>query len=670
VARWRRLEPGALLGVVLLAHLVLALVLGARALGLLERLELQAYDAWLGWRAAASPPEERIVIVPISDADWQGWMGQRFLPDRELADVLEALGEAGAVAIGLDLIRDRPEPGVEGGPDDHDRLARVLETHPSIIGVWGLGGEDARGIAPPPSLAERPERVGLGDMLVDGDGVVRRAPLFLNGHKTLAFQLAERWLEQQGIHPRPGEGTLRLLGQDYTPLRLGSTTYVALAPSDGGYASSEPGGYQLLLSYPACAQPLPAIPLRRLLDEPAAFAPAVAGRLVLLGSKTTEQKDWFQTPVACHGPARRLGWGVDLHAQITSQLIREALDETRPLMTLGQALRDPVRGQVAEVGWIWLWTLMGGVAIVALPPVAALAGAVVLAGTLLAATLALLVSPGWWLPVVPPLLGLAGAMALGLGYLLGRERRQWAILLDRISAYISRRLVDMVAGRRGEPETREVIATVLFSDIRGSTAIAEALPEPELMGWLNEYMSVMADLVLGHGGEIEKFAGDGITATFGMPEDQAGETEIAAAARGAVDCALAMGRELARLNALWQGRDLPAIGIRIGIHTGPLMVGNLGSRQRMQYSIIGDTANTAARLEAWGKDDEAAKRDPDHCRILISEATWQRLGEGYDARPVGPLQLKGKRLPMEVFRVVGGPLPAAPPQERERACRV
>jgi adenylate cyclase len=183
-------------------------------------------------------------------------------------------------------------------------------------------------------------------------------------------------------------------------------------------------------------------------------------------------------------------------------------------------------------------------------------------------------------------------------------------------------------------------------------------------------MSVMADLVIAHGGEIEKFAGDGITATFGVAEAPAGEARVAADARAAVDCGLAMGRELARLNALWRERGLPAIGIRIGIHTGPLMVGNLGSRRRMQYSIIGDTANTAARLEAWGKDEEAAKRDPDHCRILISQATWQRLGEGYQARPVGPLHLKGKRLPMEVFRVVGGPQPAAPAQEKEPACRV
>jgi class 3 adenylate cyclase len=174
--------------------------------------------------------------------------------------------------------------------------------------------------------------------------------------------------------------------------------------------------------------------------------------------------------------------------------------------------------------------------------------------------------------------------------------------------------------------------------------------------WLNEYMAEMADLVLAHGGVIEKFAGDGLTAEFGVPEPRTTEAEIAADAQAAVDCALAMSRAMEHLNRRWQARGLPEVGIRAGIHTGPLIVGNLGSAQRMQYSIIGDTANTAARLESYGKDDPRLGSDTDHCRILISEATLQHLcvteGRAYRVLPVGGLALKGKAQPVAVHRVL------------------
>jgi class 3 adenylate cyclase len=99
--------------------------------------------------------------------------------------------------------------------------------------------------------------------------------------------------------------------------------------------------------------------------------------------------------------------------------------------------------------------------------------------------------------------------------------------------------------------------------------------------------------------------------------------------------------------------DLPSIGIRIGIHTGPLMVGMIGSADRWQYSIVGDTANTAARLENYAKDDPELGCDVGHCRTLISEATWNRLNGDYDADFIGQASLKGKSEMIGVYRVLG-----------------
>jgi len=273
--------------------------------------------------------------------------------------------------------------------------------------------------------------------------------------------------------------------------------------------------------------------------------------------------------------------------------------------------------------------------------------------------------------VVPALIGLLLTLALVTGYVLARETLKRARLMRLFAAYMSPQIATALWREDDEREAPvapvELIATVLFSDVRGFTAISEQLAEKPLLAWLNEYMSEMADLVLAHGGVIEKFAGDGLTAEFGVPEPRTDPAEIAADARAAVDCALAMSRAMVRLNRRWRARGLPEVGIRVGIHTGPLIVGNLGSAQRMQYSIIGDTANTAARLESYGKDDPRLGSDADHCRILISEATLQHLaaaGPGaYRVMPVGSLVLKGKAQPVAVHRVLAEAPAAAAAKE-------
>ena len=643
-----------LIAVLLLAQPVFAVLIGVRASGGLERLELIAFDRYLAWRAAGAPPETEIALVPITDADWKGWLGEQPIPDLELATVLSRLAAAGAVAIGLDLIRNRPEPGRAGGPADYDQLVRVMAEHPQVIGAWGLQDEHGVGFDPPPSLAETRDRIGLVDMVKDPDGVVRRGLLYAHRDPTLGLLLAQRYLQPHDIVPRP----------DGPDLRLGATTYVPLQPDQGGYATAEPGGYQFLQSYPACNHPLPTVPIGELLHGQGQIGDTLAGKIVLVGNQTTEANDVFHSPIDCHGPGPRTIFGVALHAQIASQLIRQAHGEAEPLQTLGQVLRSPPLGQLTEHAWIWLWTALGGVSVVALRSTLALAALTLLGlAILITSTVLAFVMLGWWLPVVPPAIGAVLALTLALGYALNRERQRWAIVV----AQVSEKIADVLWRRRKEPTPVELVATVLFSDIRGFTTISELLPEKALMAWLNEYMAVMTELVTAHDGSIEKLAGDGITASFGVPEPSTTEDEMAADARASVDCALNMGEALVGLNRRWQARGLPEVGIRVGIHTGPLIVGNLGSATRKQYSIIGDTANTAARLESYGKDDPTLTRDADHCRILISAATLAHLGPDYRVEAVGALALKGKARTVEVYRVLGVSTRPEPSERRRQA---
>jgi adenylate cyclase len=170
----------------------------------------------------------------------------------------------------------------------------------------------------------------------------------------------------------------------------------------------------------------------------------------------------------------------------------------------------------------------------------------------------------------------------------------------------------------------------------------------ELIDWLNTYMESMATLIMTHGGVVDDYAGDGIKADFGVPVPRNSDEEIGKDAENAVNCAIAMEKEMFRLNAEWKEKGHPEVGIRIGIFTGPVVGGLLGSSQRLKYTTIGDTVNIASRLESYDKE---VGRDS-LCRILIGESTLQCLGSRYRTEEIGAVSLKGKNERIIVHRVL------------------
>ena len=187
--------------------------------------------------------------------------------------------------------------------------------------------------------------------------------------------------------------------------------------------------------------------------------------------------------------------------------------------------------------------------------------------------------------------------------------------------------------------------TVLFSDIRGFTTVSEG-GEPEvIVAMLNEYFTRMVDIVFRHKGTVDKFVGDMVMALFGAPLDDPAHADHAVAA------ALEMIQELQALNARWaaEGR-FSGLDIGIGINTGPMIAGNIGSNQIMSYTVIGDAVNLGSRLESLNKQYGT--------RIIISDATRVQLNSSYQLRALGDVVVKGKTQPVAIFEVVGR-MPAA-----------
>jgi adenylate cyclase len=185
--------------------------------------------------------------------------------------------------------------------------------------------------------------------------------------------------------------------------------------------------------------------------------------------------------------------------------------------------------------------------------------------------------------------------------------------------------------------------TVLFSDIRGFTTLSERMTPEQLVGFINEYLTPMTDVVFAHGGTLDKYIGDAIMAFWGAPVDQPDH------ALRACSAALGFLEKLRELQARWRVAGLPEVDIGVGVSSGLMNVGHMGTENRFNYTVMGDAVNLASRLEGLNKAYET--------RILISAATYTLTRGRVAARRLGVVRVKGKQAPTDVYelRALGAP---------------
>jgi adenylate cyclase len=274
-----------------------------------------------------------------------------------------------------------------------------------------------------------------------------------------------------------------------------------------------------------------------------------------------------------------------------------------------------------------------------------------LATALLGAGIALASVPifgrGTWLPLVPPALGLAISAVGGLAwqyFVEGRDKRQVTQLFSR---YVSKDVFEQVLANPALAELggRRRTMSVLFSDMRGFTAMTEKGDPEALVLQLNEYFSRMVEVVFAHQGTVDKFVGDMVMALFGAPLDDPDHADHAVAT------AVEMVRALDVLNARWVAEGRPALGIGIGVNSGEMIAGNIGSTAIRSYTVIGDAVNLGARLESLNKEHGTT--------IIISAATVSLLKTTPPLRPLGSVVVKGKSVAVEIFEVLTAPAAGA-----------
>jgi len=556
-------------------------------------------------------PQTPIVIVSIDEDSFDELDLQWPWPRALHARLVDIISRGRPAAVGVDLVFS--EPSARGSEDDRALGAAIERAGNVVLGAAITEVKTSlyskEDLNPPiDDLLDQAAAFGFVNYRQDEDAYIRTAAL------TRVFQ-------DEAVP-----------GFDFHLHRLGVQAGIPSAPL--------PEESSVLINYRGGPKTFPTFPYYQVVNGeigPEAFA----GKIVLLGATSPVLHDVFPTPFATHGEMP----GVEIHANVLETLF-QGIPLKRAPLGLNLAL-IVVAGLLA----VWLTNRIRPLPAFGLIAGVALGyGAVCFAG-FVKSRLVLDVA------AVPLALVLGYGSTVVENYI--QEQRRRALLMNLFSRHVSKEVAEAIWQQRdqfldgGRLRSQKMVVTVLFTDLKGFTPVSEKLDPQALLDWLNVYMEAMASKVSEYSGVIDDYAGDAIKADFGVPFPHTTEAEISRDAVNAVECALAMEREMGRLNKLWSEQGLPTIGTRIGVFTGPVVAGSLGSKQRLKYTTIGDSVNTAARLESFEKDlvDPYFAKSP--CRILIGESTLRQIGDRYVAKRIGEVSVKGKDQKVIVYRVLG-----------------
>lgn len=586
-----------------------------------ETLNLLFYDLVTSLRPAASGVGQPITIIGIDEDDIRrfGWP----IDDRLLCQGIDRLLAGGALVVGLDLYRDR---GV--GPSQ-ECLRQRFRNDPRLVSIFN----DAEAIGPVPGTP--PDRRGFNDLVLDPDGVIRRDLVHVSGQDEATVALPLRMLEV-GMG---GQWLRRQWEMDQAPGQW-------LSSRSSGYDRLDASGYQQMLDFRQLGS-FRHWSLRDLLADDRIPPGQIRGQLVLIGSIAPSLRDVFAVPHTrfALGSRQLLIPGVELHAHRLASLLdrKDGLGGTR-IRTIPEWLETAIELLAIATG------IGVGEGFRNLRSSVLALGLILLAW--IGVALALLFHWYVWIGVSMPAacLGLlASAAWVRRGATSQLQRQQIERLLGQTtSPAVAQQLWSQREEllRDGRFEGRQLPVTVLISDIAGFTSVSELLTPAALLGWLNRGMAALVPAITCRNGMVNKFTGDGVLAVFGAPLSQGVQSD----ARAAVEAALAIQDALLLLNQQLSAAGEPAMRMRLGLHSGPVLAGSMGSSERLEYAVIGDTVNCASRLESLEKE-----RHDELCRVLVSSHTRELLADDLPLRwrSWGAKRVKGRTEPLEIWELLG-----------------
>jgi adenylate cyclase len=548
-----------------------------------SRIELNTVDARFEVRGAQQAPDD-VVVVQIDDVTFGDLREPWPFPRSRHAQLIDRLREAGARVIAYDVQFTEPTTA----PEDNALIASVSRAGNVVLATTEV---DSRGrtnvLGGDSALRDFGARAANAATPTDPGGVIRRVPYSLQKLKSFAVVTAER------ATARP----------------------VPRAPF------ADEGAW---IDFPGPAGTIRTFSFSRVRDGRVP-ASTFRGRIVVVGASAPSLQDVHATSAS----GRESMSGAEIQAAAISTILR------------GFPLREP--GWPVQLMVIVVLASLAPVATLRLPPLRAV-GLALGFGVAYVAVTQVAFDAGVILPVLYPLAGLVVSMmsSLAVDYLAEAFER------ERVRLAFARFVPEAVVKRviaQADDELRlggvELETTILFSDLRGFTSYSETRPPDQVIAVLNHYLGEMTDAIMGHGGTLISYLGDGIMAIFGAPIEQEDHADRALAS------AREMFERLEAFNARIRSEGLgEGFRMGIGINTGALMVGNVGSEQHMQYTAIGDTVNAAARLETMTKGTPY--------QLFLADSTYALLREKPpDLVFVDELEVRGRTARIKVWALPG-----------------
>jgi adenylate cyclase len=566
-----------------------------------------AHGDWLiRQRAAQQTPDPRIVVVDIDDTSLQALVGEAGKwpwPRSVHAELLEHLLAQKAEAVVFDVLfseadRFRPDADAYFGEvlAGSDRVylaalqqqasdpanAPLLTSYPTRTGLLPGGDPQQRGVLLlPRAINPAHWKTGTINFTQDADGVGRRYDIYRRFGDWRMPSLPARVAQDRGV-VLPAADSFLLDWRSEARVPYPRIPFAAALAQARGEAGQLPAGY-------------------------------FAGKIVVIGTTAAGLYDLRRTP----------------------------LDDLYPaVFILATGIDNLLNGQQLQAAPAWSMALLGIALLLGLQLLLLrerlLPASLLTLGASLALLLGsyLLMLQGVLLNVLPSLLALWLLLALALAVFYRRRRQQLSNTISMFSRFLDPQVVAQLVARE-DPQallsSRECQLTVLFSDIRNFTTMSERHSAQEIMQILENYFGGQVDVLFKHRATLDKFIGDAIMAFWGAPQDNPNQ------AVDAVNAALEMIDNVERYQ---RDFDHPDFDIGIGLHTGPAVVGMVGTSKRYDYTAIGDTVNLASRIEGLTKG---------RARLLVSAATMQACGDAFDFIPHGDFQVKGRVEPVTLF---------------------
>ena len=529
---------------------------------------------------------------------------------------------------GFDLISSGAASAKSQDLELADAVRRAVDDGiPVILAAQTVSGKQGVGLSEPyPELAAAGGTLGLVGIRLDRDGVLRR------------YLPYGQDKEGRFVYGMALEAVAKLQGADFPerPMVSGDV------PLIGGAMVKTSGG-QFLVNFRGGPGAYPTLQAGDVLRDDEIllggedYSAQLNEKIVFIGVTDPSAGDLHPTP---YSGTRRMS-GVEFHAAAADTILSDSFIRVAPRY-LGIIL-------VALLA-------IAAMALGRFPrPVYGFGGAVVVLGSLSGGWFGLFVGANYLLPLAGPL----AAMVFGYGFALidrvGVEQLEKQRARSMLSRYLPPDIVKemLKSPINAQLGSRRAELTVLFSDIRGFTSLSERVDPEVVVDLLNQYLTVMTETIFRHGGTVDKFEGDGILVFFGAPQVHADHPERA------VRTALEMQDRLAELQGPWRELSDEPLRIGVAINTGEVMLGNIGSSRRMDYTIIGDTVNLAARLQDLTKEFGAS--------VLISGNTQERVKHMCRLRNLGSVEVRGRQQHVELYEVeslafeTDGPSPETTP---------